>query len=233
MRRLFPFFFFLVFISSMLAWAWSSVPQQKRKRKKKKREFTDKEVKAREVPQASGRSKCLANRWSCCSSLWDFRNPSQKKRKEKQNGVEADTSMTLCWKAPWSLTCGGLSTSSEVERLVPSSHTTAEEEERVLMYVWAQPRSHCMHFSSAYGFSRKSSRDYEIPLKGRPGQGRSSKTNPHQSARGAKTKVRICRSLGAWNVRYKVCSAASDTLKIIQHPPKLQTTPPWHRGSTF
>lgn len=53
------------------------------------------------------------------------------KKKEKQNGGEADTSMTLlCWKAPWSLTFGGLSTSSEVERLVPSSHATAEEKER-------------------------------------------------------------------------------------------------------
>lgn len=109
----------------------------------KKGKFTDKKKekekeKAREVPQASGRFKCLANRWSYCSSLWDFRNPSQKKKekKEKQNGVEADTSMTLCWKAPWSLTFGGLSTSSEVERLVPSSHATAEEEETVLVYVW-------------------------------------------------------------------------------------------------
>lgn len=48
---------------------------------KKKGKFTDKEKKAREVPQASGRSKCLANRWSYCSSLWDFLNPSQKQKK--------------------------------------------------------------------------------------------------------------------------------------------------------
>lgn len=49
---------------------------------KKKGKFTDTEgeKKAREVPQASGRSKCLANRWSYCSSLWDFRNPSEKKK---------------------------------------------------------------------------------------------------------------------------------------------------------
>ena len=55
----------------------------------KKGKFTDKKKekekeKAREVPQASGRFKCLANRWSYCSSLWDFRNPSQKKKKEKK-----------------------------------------------------------------------------------------------------------------------------------------------------
>lgn len=57
------------------------------------------------------------------------------KKKEKRNGVKADTSMTLLlwWNAPWSLTFGGLSTSSEVERLVPSSHATAKEEETVLM----------------------------------------------------------------------------------------------------
>lgn len=33
--------------------------------------------------------------------------------------------LLLWWKAPWSLTFGGLSTSSEVERLVPSSHAAA------------------------------------------------------------------------------------------------------------
>lgn len=59
-----------------------------------------------------------------------FRNPPQKKKMKEINGVETDTSMTLLlwWRAPWSLIFGGLSTSSEVERLVPSSHATAEEE---------------------------------------------------------------------------------------------------------
>lgn len=52
-----------------------------------------------------------------------------RQKKKKKNGVEADISMTLCRKSPWSLTSGGLSASSEVERLVPSSHATAEEEE--------------------------------------------------------------------------------------------------------
>lgn len=33
--------------------------------------------------------------------------------------------LLLCWKAPRSLPFEGLSTSSEVERLVPSSHATA------------------------------------------------------------------------------------------------------------
>lgn len=37
--------------------------------------------KAREMPQASGRSKCLAKRWSYCCSLWDFQNPSEKKNR--------------------------------------------------------------------------------------------------------------------------------------------------------
>lgn len=68
--------------------------------------------------------------------IFEIRHKKKKKKNKKKNGVEADTSMTLCWKAPWSLTFGGLSTSSEVERLVPSSHATAEEEETVLVYVW-------------------------------------------------------------------------------------------------
>lgn len=62
----------------------------------------------------------------------------QEKKKEKQNGVETDILMMmllLCWKAPWSLTFGGLSTSSEVERLVSGSHATAEKVEGVLMFI--------------------------------------------------------------------------------------------------
>lgn len=54
----------------------------------------------------------------------------RKKGKNGENGVEADTSMMLCWKALWRLTSGALSTSSEVERLVPSSHPTAGGERR-------------------------------------------------------------------------------------------------------
>lgn len=61
----------------------SSLTGENWKRKEKK----ERVKKAREVPQASGRSKCLANRWSYCSSLWDFRNPSQKKRKKKNKMV--------------------------------------------------------------------------------------------------------------------------------------------------
>lgn len=36
--------------------------------------------------------------------------------------------LLLCYKALWSLTCGGHITSSEVERLVPGSHAAADEE---------------------------------------------------------------------------------------------------------
>lgn len=206
------------------------------KKRKKKGKFTDKEKKkkAREVPQASGRSKCLANRWSYCSSLWDFLNPSQKK-KEKQNGVEADTSMTLllCWKAPWSLTFGGLSTSSEVERLVPSSHATAEEEETVLASVRIRVNT---TMSWLHVFSVHHAFHQEIPVRwwnlfqGRPGWESSSKTNikaanKQQTSISIKknTKVyKICRSLATWNVKHKVCSPVifTDTLEIIQHPPK-------------
>lgn len=68
---------------------WSSFPvcwhELKAHCPRKKMESSQirKKKKAREVPQASGRSKCLANRWSYCSSLWDFQNPSEKKRKTK------------------------------------------------------------------------------------------------------------------------------------------------------
>lgn len=67
-----------------------------------------------------------------------FKIHKKKKRikDRKQNGVKADTSMKLllCWKAFWSLTCGGHLTSSEVERLVPSSHSAAENKQTQELY---------------------------------------------------------------------------------------------------
>lgn len=79
--------------------------------------------------KAPVQSKCLANMWSS-SSLWDFKNPSEKNKLEEKDTL---TLLMNVGKLPGVLTFGGPPASSEVERLVPNSHATADEENKEKM----------------------------------------------------------------------------------------------------
>lgn len=85
------FFFFLS--SSPVCWhelkARRPALAKKTKTTKKRKvhwklEKKKRKLKTRQVPRASGPSKCLANRWSCCSSLWDFQKSITKNQRERK-----------------------------------------------------------------------------------------------------------------------------------------------------
>lgn len=156
----------------------------------------------------------------------------KKKEKKKENGVEADTLMTLCRKALWRLTSGGLSTSSEVERLVPSSHTTAEEEETGLIYVWIHVNTMLLGpFYLHPMFSPRNPREIVKSIS-RKTWLREHLQNKHKNCVSKQQSIDKYKEKGkspnlqiTWHLNVKYKSVLfTDTLKTIQYLPKLQIT---------
>lgn len=149
--------------------------------------------------------------------------------------------MTLCRKALWRLTSGGLSTSSEVERLVPSSHTTAEEEETGLIYVWIHVNTMLLGpFYLHPMFSPGNPREIVKSIS-RKTWLREHLQNKHKNCVSKQQSIDKYKEKGkspnlqiTWHLNVKYKSVLfTDTLKTIQYLPKLQITMTWHRGRRF